>query len=60
MLMNLPLMSLSMLNILEIDVAIVIFFVLRINFTKIHTNSEVILSMTLLFNRILSFMKIFN
>ena len=45
--MNLPLVGLSMLDILEIDVAIVISPVLHINFAKIHTNSEVILSMNL-------------
>ena len=59
MLMNLPLMSLSMSNILEIDVATIISPVLGINFAKIYTDSEVVLSMTLLFNRILSLMKIF-
>ena len=47
-------------NILEIDVTIVISFVLRFNFAKIHTYSEVVLSMTLLFGRILSFVEIFH
>ena len=46
---NLSLVSLNMSNILEIYVAIVISLVLRINFVKIHTDSEVVLSMTLLF-----------
>ena len=46
MLMNLHLMSLSISDILEIDVATVISFVLRINFAKIHSNSEVVLLMT--------------
>ena len=46
MLKNLPLMSISMSDIFGIDVAIVITPVLRINLAKIHTNSEVILSMT--------------
>ena len=44
--MNLPLVSLSMLDIIRIDVAIVIFPVLCINFVKIHMDSEIILSMT--------------
>ena len=44
--MNLSLVSLSMSDILGIDVATVIFPILHINFTKIHTDSEVILSMT--------------
>ena len=43
-----------------IDVAAVISFVLRINFAKIHTNNEVIISITLLFGRMLSLMKIFH
>ena len=60
MLKNLYLVSLNMSNILEIDVTIVISFVLRFNFAKIHTDSEVVLSMTLLFGRILSFVKIFH
>ena len=46
MLMNLPLVGLSMSNILEIDVATFISHVLHINFAKIHMDSEVILSMT--------------
>ena len=46
-------------DILEINVAIVISLVLRINFAKIHIDSEVI-SMTLLFNRTLSLVKIFH
>ena len=46
MLMNLPLVSLSMSNIFGIGVAIVISHVLHINFAKIHKNSEVVLSMT--------------
>ena len=57
MLMNLPLVSLSMSDILEIDVATVISLVLHINFAKIHTNNEVVLSMTLLFSRMLSLVK---
>ena len=60
MFMNLPLISLSMLDILEIDIAIVISSVLHINFSKIHTDSEVVLSMTLLFSRRLSLVKRFN
>ena len=46
MLMNLPLVSLSMSDILGIDVAIVISPILRINFSKIYMDSEVVLSMT--------------
>ena len=46
MLMNLPFVSMSMSDILGIDITIVISPVLRINFSKIHTNSEVVLSMT--------------
>ena len=60
MFMNLPLMSLSMSNILEIDVATVISLILCINFAKIHTDSEVVLSMTLLFGRMLSLVKRFH
>ena len=44
-------------NIFGIDVAIVIYPVLRINFSKIHTDSKVILSITLLFSRMLSLVK---
>ena len=44
--MYLPLMSLSISNILGIDVATISLLVLRINFAKIHTDSEVVLSMT--------------
>ena len=54
MLKNLSLLSLSMLDIFRIDVATVISTVLHINFSKIHTDSEVILSITLLFGRMLS------
>ena len=50
----------SMSDILEIDVAIVISFVLLINFAKIHTNSKVVLTMTLLFGRKFCLMKIFH
>ena len=60
MLINLPLVTLSMSNILEIDVATVISPILCINFAKIHTDSKVILSMTLLFGRILSLVKKFH
>ena len=54
------LVSLSMLDILGINVATVISHVLHINFSKIHTDSEVVLSMTLLFSIILSLMKKFH
>ena len=60
MLINLSLVSLSMSDILEIDVATVISPILRINFAKIHTDSEVVISMTLLFSRMLSLMKKFH
>ena len=60
MLKNLPLMSMSISDILEIDIVVIISLVLHINFFKIHTNSEVVLSMTLLFNRMFSFMKNFH
>ena len=60
MFMNMPLVSLSMLDILEIDVATVISPILSINFFKIHTDSEVVISMTLLFGRMLSLVKRFH
>ena len=41
--MNLPLMSMSISDILEIDVAIVISLVFHINFAKIDTDSEIVL-----------------
>ena len=60
MLMNLPLVSRSLSNILENDVATVVSPILRINFAKIHTDSEVVLSMTLLFSRMFSLVKRFH
>ena len=60
MLMNLPLMSLNISNIFRIDVALLISLVLHINFAKIHTNSEVVLSVTLLFGKMLSLVKRFH
>ena len=60
MLMYLYFMSLTMSNILEIDVAVVISSVFRIIFAKIHTDSQVVISMTLLFGRMLSFVRRFN
>ena len=57
--MNLPFVSLSMSDILKIDVATVIFLVLCINSVKIHTNSEAILLITLLFGRMFSLVKRF-
>ena len=60
MLMNLTLVSLSMSNIFGIDVATIISHVLIVNFTKIHTDSEVELSMILLFGRMLSLMRRFH
>ena len=58
--MDLPLVSLSMPNILGIDIATVNYLILHINFDKIHTDSEIVLSMTLLFCRMLSLVKIFH
>ena len=60
MLENLSLMSLNMSNILEIDVTTVISPVSSNNFAKIHTDSEVVLSMALLFGMILSLVKRFH
>ena len=60
MFMNLSLMSMIMSDIFGIYVAIVISPNLDINFAKIHTNSEVVLSMTLLFGRMLSLVKRFH
>ena len=47
-------------DILKIDATIVISHVLRINFAKIYTDSEVNLLMTLLFSRMLSLVKMFH
>ena len=47
-------------DILEIDVTTVISPVSSNNFAKIHTDSEVVLSMTLLFCMILSLVKRFH
>ena len=58
--MNLPLMSMSLLDILVIYVATIISPVLRINFAKIHTDSKVVISMTLLFGRMFSLVKRFH
>ena len=60
MLVNLPFVSLSMSDIFEIDVITVISFVLRINFTKIYMDSEVIILVTLLFDMMLSLVKRFH
>ena len=60
MLVDLPLVSLSMLDIFGVDIAIVISPILRINFAKIHMNSEVVLSIILLFSSMLSFVKLFH
>ena len=60
MLVDLHLMSLSMSDIFGIDVVTVISPVFNINFTKIDTNGEVVLSMSLLFDRMFSLMKIFH
>ena len=60
MLMNLSLVSLSMSNIFLIDVTTFISPVLRINFAKISTDSEVVLSMILLFGMMFSLVKKFH
>ena len=49
MLKNLPLVSLNVSDIFGIYAITVISPVLNINFAKIHTDSEVVISMTLLF-----------
>ena len=58
--MNLFLVSLNMLDTFRIDTAVVIYSVLHINFDKIYTDSEIVLSMTLLFCRMFSFDKRFH
>ena len=58
--MNLPLVSLSIWNILGIDIATVISPILRIDLAKIYTKSEVVLSTTLLFGRKFSLVKRFH
>ena len=60
MLMYLHLASLSMSDIFGIHIATVISLILRINFAKIHTYSKIILSITLLFGRMLSLVKRFH
>ena len=47
-------------NLPRINITIVISPVLHINFAKIHTDREVILSKTLLFGRMLSLAKRFH
>ena len=54
MLAYLPFSSMSMSKIFGINAATVISFILHINFVKIHTDIEVVLSITLLFGRMLS------
>ena len=61
MLMNLPfVLSMCKIFFLGIDVVTIITSVLRINFAKIHTDSEVDLLITLSFGRMLSLVKIFH
>ena len=60
MLLNSSLVSLSMVDIFRINVVTVISLALRVNFAKIHTDSEVVLSMTLLFYRKFSLVKRFH
>ena len=49
-----------MLYICEIDIATIISLVLCINFTNIYMDNEVILSITLLFGRMISLVKRFH
>ena len=49
-----------MLDILGIDIVTIIYPILHINFAKIHTDREVVISMILLFGRMLSLVKRFN
>ena len=60
MLKNLPLVSMSMLVIFGIDVATILSPVLRINFSMIYMDSEFVLSINLLFGRMISLMKRFH
>ena len=60
MFMNLSLVSLSMSDILGINIVTVIYLVLHINFAKIHTDNEVIISKTLLFYMMFSLVKRFH
>ena len=60
MLVDLPLLNMSMSNIFGIDVAFIISHIFYINFAKIHTNNEVVISMTLLFSRMLNLVKRFH
>ena len=60
MLVDLPLVSPSMPNTLGTDVVTVNSPLLHINFAKIHTDSEIIISMTLLFGRMFNLIKIFH
>ena len=61
MLMNLYLVNMSMLDIFfRVDAVTVISLILRINFAKIHIDSEVFVSMTLLFCKMFSLVKIFH
>ena len=60
MLVNLSIMSLSMSDIFGIDVIVIISSFLRINIAKILMDSEIILSIVLLFGRMFSLMKIFH
>ena len=47
-------------DIFGIDVIVIISSFLRINIAKIHMDSEIILSIVLLFGRMFSLMKIFH
>ena len=60
MLKNLPLVSMSMLVIFGIDVATILSSVLRINFSMIYIDSKFVLSITLLFGRMISLVKRFH
>ena len=61
MLVDLPLVSINMSDIsFGIDAVTVISPILRIDFAKTQTNIEIVLSMTLLFGRMLSLVKRFH
>ena len=57
---NLPPVSLRCQIFLELMLQLQFLLILRINFAKIHTDSEVVLLITLLFGRMLSLVKRFH
>ena len=58
--MNLPLVSLTISDIIGINVANVISSVLHFNFAKVHTDSVVVQSINLSFDKMLSLVKRFH